>query len=277
MRTRRQAFSLIELLVVIAIIAVMTGLVLPGLAGAREAARASECASNVRQLAIAATVYADDHRGFLPPGASNILQNRTRWHGSRDHPSSRFRPAGGSMTDYLGQGEIDGSGDVVASIRRCPTFAPTLRSLADAGAGFELANGGYGYNNVFVGVQRRKVATNVWTIATDRSGSSLARFSNPAATIGFADSAFAADQGIDGVIEYSFLEPRFWPDSPGSRADPSIHFRHTRAASVAWLDTHVSPEARTFSWSSGVFGVDSASVGIGFTGQADNNSLFDPE
>lgn len=274
MHTSRRAFSLLELLVVIAIIAMLAGIMLPALAGAREAARRSECASNARQLATAANVYADDHKGLLPPGAPDFLQNLTRWHGSRDHPSSRFRASGGSMTEYLGGGEIDESGQIASPIRRCPTFLPVLRALSDSGAGFELANGGYGYNNAFVGVQRRFVGFDTWVVASDRSGSSLSRFNNPAKTICFSDSAFAADNGVDGIIEYSFVEPRYWPDAPGCRADPSVHFRHQKMANVAWLDTHISADTRTFSWSSGLFGVDSSSVGIGFFGSTDDNSLF---
>jgi prepilin-type processing-associated H-X9-DG protein/prepilin-type N-terminal cleavage/methylation domain-containing protein len=270
----RRAFSLLELLVVAAIIALLTGLMLPALAGARETARKCECASNSRELVVAASVYAGDYRGLLPPGAPDFLQNLTRWHGSRDHPSEPFRPTGGSLSGYLGAEDASAADGIAPPVRRCPSFLPVLRQLAELGAGFELSSGGYGYNNAFVGVQRRRVARGVWVLATDRSGSLLAGFQNPAKTISFSDSAFASDQGIDGIIEYSFVEPRFWPDLPGSRADPSMHFRHQGRANVAWLDTHVSAEARTFSWSSGLFGVDAERVGIGFIGAADDNSLF---
>lgn len=272
----RGAFSLIEILVVVAIVAIVLGVMLPALAGAREAARRGECASNARQLVIAATLYAGDHRDAMPPGAPDILRNLTRWHGSRDHPSERFRPSGGSLSRYLEEEPGEG-GDVATGVRRCASFAPVLHALADAGAGFELTSGGYGYNNAFVGVQRRRAAGGVWVLVSDATGSRLSGFLTPTSTITFADAAFATDGGVGGVIEYSFVEPRFWPDVPGARADPSMHFRHAGRASVAWLDAHVSTEERTFSWSSGVYGVDPASVGIGFTGRADDNSLFDPE
>jgi prepilin-type processing-associated H-X9-DG protein len=57
---------LLELLVVVAIIGVLAGLLLPAFGRAKEAARATACLSNLRQIGIALQLYVQDHRNRLP-------------------------------------------------------------------------------------------------------------------------------------------------------------------------------------------------------------------
>lgn len=64
-RTRR-GFTLIELLVVIAIIAILASILFPVFARARERARATACASNMKQLGLAFAQYAQDYDEKLP-------------------------------------------------------------------------------------------------------------------------------------------------------------------------------------------------------------------
>ncbi len=63
----RRGFTLIELLVSIAIVGFLAALLLPAIQASREAARRTQCASQLRQLGVAATSHASA-RGSFPPG-----------------------------------------------------------------------------------------------------------------------------------------------------------------------------------------------------------------
>lgn len=264
-RSHPVGFTLIELLVVVAVVGILLGLLLPALGRARISARMVECASGIRQLAMINDLYAQDHDERYMPAAADIAgRNLDRWHGRRATAGSAFELKGSALGRYL-------ESQSATALRSCPEFGSILDDLARRGRGFERGCGGFGYNAAFVGAERQEVTKGVWEISSDRVGSRRSRFRAPAATVGFADAALAADE----VIEYSFVEPAVWPQWPAYRPDPSTHFRHGAAASVAWLDGHVSSETRTHWEHSGVYPISPRDVGIGWFGVTEDNRVYD--
>ncbi|UCE59525.1 MAG: hypothetical protein JSU63_19040 [Phycisphaerales bacterium] len=254
------AFTVMELLVTIAIIALLAAMLLPSISAAREQAKAMTCRSNIAQITIANTYYSDENEGMYCPGASVFIENLHRWHGTRESPNEPFNPIEGPLVTYLGP---DGA------IRQCPTFA--ANEIGAEGDGFERGNGGYGYNNAFIGVQLARGRKGGWVVNNDQAGAWKSRVKRPAETVMFTDSAFAGSR----LIEYSFAEPRFHPAYSEYRMDPSIHFRHGGLANVGWCDGHADSHHRTFTWASGFYKRNPDRLHIGWFGKTDDNSLFD--
>ncbi len=137
----RRAFTLIELLVVVAVIAILIGLLLPALRGARAAARQAVCLSNHRQLAAAWTLYVNDY-GVFPTTAGEGWHDRLRWgwggvhwYGYDDAGRPIDMPPGsGAIPALVAERPINhyvASGAIAqerAMVYRCPADGPLFMS-----------------------------------------------------------------------------------------------------------------------------------------------------
>ena len=74
-RSLKNGFTLIELLVVIAIIGILASLLLPILGRAKGSARSMQCINQLRQIMIAARIYADDNEDYFPRSQHSAFAN----------------------------------------------------------------------------------------------------------------------------------------------------------------------------------------------------------
>ena len=63
---KQKGFTLIELLVVIAIIALLLSIVMPSLRMAKDHAKKIHCSANLKSLAVATILYAEEHDSYTP-------------------------------------------------------------------------------------------------------------------------------------------------------------------------------------------------------------------
>jgi len=109
----RKAFTLVELVVVAGVVTLLIAILMPAIGRSRESARQVQCASNLRQIAVALIGYTQDNRGRFP-GIATAPQRPwdwVFWMRTQSPLYADFRDA--PLMRYLGKAD--------ESILRCPS------------------------------------------------------------------------------------------------------------------------------------------------------------
>lgn len=219
-----RAFTLIELLVVIAIIAILSALLFPVFARAKEASKRSSCTSNLRQITVAWSLYTSDYDETCMRVRVAERDKVVYWWGSWD--GSRLNEREGLLFPYMQSRQI----------QACPVFADTYRSA--------LGQTGYGYNYAYLSPSEYPPPDYIEVPIAVK----VSQITDPSGTVAFADCA--------RINNWEFDPPRMQGSTylePPSSDYPTFAGRHLGMGVVAWCDTHVkvfSPKMRrgTFGW-----------------------------
>lgn len=201
-----KGFTLIELLVVIAIIALLMGILMPALQRVRKQAKGIVCQSNLRQIGMAANLYAEECDLFVPRGASGTRA----WY-------QFFMP-------FLAQKPVDNDYRNV-KIYRCPSYPNKEQTICYVVNGWDFEN-----KNDMVG---KEILT----------PSKLSDCTRRAYTIYLADNEDGPWRSIirkandPGFTRCDVWSPDHLPPSNGDRRVAQA--RHRDGCNALFLDWHV--------------------------------------
>lgn len=233
----RLAFTLIELLVVIAIIAILAGLLFPVFARAKEAAKKSDCLSNLRQVGAATMLYATDWDDRYPQTKRSSSNPEFE-----DAAGALEEPDYGSTLDLVlpytgGRSEVKSQRLFACPTDKDPFGVNCLQINPDVpGLASYIVNG-------FVPF-----------------GLSSTMVSRPADFVLFAERRSSGSSGAAPYCDYMYrpwysrLNPVAPEDEMDSRFGAVDTLRHDNASQFCFADGHSKwlPWARTFAPASGV-------------------------
>jgi len=211
---RRNGFTLIELLVVIAIIAILAAILFPVFARAREKARQASCLSNLKQLSLGMSMYAQDYDETWPLAYyySADFSEEFSWDFHINWNTGSHEV--GLIGPYTKNEQINA--------------CPTAKGLQTWGRPYT----GYGYNTSYIGRGQFEPVV---------PAASLGEVQLPSETVLLCDSAYYTGTALGGC---NFLRA---PSDPSyAWIGPNVHFRHNGTANVAYCDGHAKAVTRKF-------------------------------
>lgn len=250
-RKRFSGFTLIELLTVIGIIAVLAGLLLPGLNRAREQARAVGCLNHLHQLQLAFQVYADDHGDYLTAAETNIARDKAmRWVDGVMSPT--FTDRHSDMTNRLllltpGLGRL---GPYVRNpeVYRCPSDRSRTNLTRPRGP-FRVRS--YTMNPYMVfgdGIGEAPDGTLTYSSSAFVKSSDFQRASPAGIWVFIDEHEFTIKNGsfqLQGVLGPHGEWPGHWPARRhGGRG--ALSFADGHGELHRWLDPRTAPPVRTW-------------------------------
>jgi prepilin-type N-terminal cleavage/methylation domain-containing protein/prepilin-type processing-associated H-X9-DG protein len=219
---RKHGFTLIELLVVIGVIAILLAVLVPALKKAKEYARSVTCLSNLRQIGLAANLYAEAHNDFIPRGST---AGTPLWF-------NQFLPFLGDMSDDADYRSV--------KVYQCPSFPRS----------------GVGINDIPNSKQTICYVINDWSFKNSSNyiddlislPTKLSNIQNPASKLYFADNEdgnwrpVIEDDQSEHVNLCDIYDPDHMPTSAetmdicyGRRIPPD---RHRQGCNVLFFDWH---------------------------------------
>ena len=139
----RRAFTLIELLVVIAIIGILASMLLPTLNSAREQAKRTFCANNLKQMGLGFSAYNNDFDGFFPQYnlENQLVDSRTKyqWNWGWMMHDMKYVPAPSTFVCPSSKAKYGSKYSTSENVEALPTTKTRYLYI------------GYGYNCYYVG------------------------------------------------------------------------------------------------------------------------------
>ncbi len=214
---QRRGFTVVEVLVVISVISLLTAIALPCLSRSRQQGLGVVCLSNLRQMVIAADIYATGNDSFYPlAGAMDFgdLSRQYEWDYFKVFENGSLKECKGG---FLWQGKT------TLEIHQCPIFRGSANSAGDPYTG-------YNYNASYIGgfimiVNGIKVGNNSSKITSVRKPSRCAIFGDGEFTLG-ANKYMRSPSA--GRLDKSFGD--------GNRYAGTQGYRHLGRTNVGYCD-----------------------------------------